>query len=264
MHSAPRRPPAGARSEQMGPTPGEFRRRLLRWAANDGRSFFWRRKGMPVFQLLVTEVLLTRTRAEAVVPVAKRLFARYPDAISLSRADTSDVESILYSLGLFRKRARALIACARALVEHHGCRVPRKLDALLSLPYVGRYAACAVMCFAFGARRAVVDANVARVYGRVFGLPAPPVDLATAEDLWCFGQSLVPSRRYREFNWAVLDLGGTTCTARSPACARCPLVDVCRAHALGTCGCWTYRGRRRASGRLPRQHRIAQRSSLKR
>ena len=247
-HSTPTLTPAQAR----------FRRVLLRWAATHGRHFFWRQPGVPVFEILVTEVLLTRTRAEAVEPVAKRLLATYPDAAALADAATDDVRNILYPLGLFRKRARALVACARALVEDHQGRVPRDVGALLRLPYVGRYAACAVTCFAFGARQAVIDANAARVYGRAFGLPAPPMDLATADDLWGFGQQLVPLRRRREFNWAVLDLGGTICTARSPACSSCPLADVCRAHAQGTCGCRPIARVADPVGEAPPQPRVRQ------
>jgi A/G-specific adenine glycosylase len=214
-----------------------FRRALLRWGTPPRRRFGWRRGQPSAFRVLVTEMLLSRTRAEAVEPVVVRLLRKYPTAAALARAPRADVEAILRPLGLFRKRARLLVACAAALVERHRGVVPRTQDALLRLPYVGRYCASAVRCFAFGERAAVVDANVARVYRRVFALPPPPRHLKMAHDLWAVAQRLLPRKQVREFTWALLDLGGAVCKPRTPACHACPVARLCAAHRAGTCGC---------------------------
>lgn len=204
-----------------------LRRALLKWGDDEGRSFFWRRPGVAPFTVLVVEILLTKTRAEMVAPVAPRLLARFPSPTALAKADRRVLERLLYPLGLHRKRARQLIACANVLIERHGGEVPRTVDALIRLPSVGRYAANAIALVAFGQRRSVIDANIARIYGRVFSLAAPPPRLSAAHGLWALASRVLPRTRSKEFTWAVLDLGGTVCAARNPDCSACPLTLIC-------------------------------------
>lgn len=204
-----------------------LRRAMLRWEDAHGRRFFWREPGMSPFGVLVVEVLLAKTRAEVVAPAAPVLLARFPTPGALARANPRTLERVLYPLGLHRKRARQLIACAAVLARAHGGVVPRSEDALLELPGVGRYAANAVLSVAFGQRRPVIDANVARIFGRVFSLAPPPPRLSAAHDLWDLAARLLPRRRSKEFTWALLDLGSMVCIARDPACAECPLQRLC-------------------------------------
>jgi len=203
------------------------RRALLRWACHGGRHFFWRDPTVTPFQVLVTEILLSKTRAEVVEPIAKELFKRFPNAVRLKKASQRSLERLLYPLGLHRKRARSLIQCASSLTDSHNGEVPETVSDLMQLPSVGRYAATATVSVAFHQRLAVVDANVARVYARVFSLPAAPPRLSTAHDLWDFAQRMLPAKQSRAYNWAILDLGGTVCTAKNPLCNRCPLVRDC-------------------------------------
>lgn len=216
-----------------------IRKALLRWSKHDHRTFFWRRSGVSPYALLVTEILLARTRAESVEPVALNLLSAFPTPKELAEARASELERILLPLGLYRKRARHLIACARRMVDVFDAEVPAGPDELMTLPYVGRYAANAVACFAFGSPRAVIDANVSRVYQRIFSLPKPPNRLSSAHALWRLGQKLLPrsGNDAKHFNWAILDLGGTICTPRAPACSKCPVASLCDAHLGGTCGC---------------------------
>jgi A/G-specific adenine glycosylase len=204
-----------------------IRERLIRWGLTNGRAFHWRDPGIPPFAVLVCEILLAKTRAEAAAPVAAQLLARYPTARALRAARERDLEALLRPLGLHRKRALHLRSCAAELVARYDGEIPANVEELMSLPYVGRYAANAIACVAFGASVPVVDANVARIYGRVFSLPPPPPRLALAHDLWALGAALLPSRRAKVFNWAILDLGSLVCTPRSPSCEKCPLASRC-------------------------------------
>lgn len=203
------------------------RRALLRWGESDGRRFFWRDPTVPAFAVLVVEILLSKTRAEVVAPVAAALLDSYPDARALASADRRTLERLIFGLGLHRKRARQLLECAAMLVEKYDGQVPASVDALLELPAVGRYAANAIASVAFHQRRAIIDANVARIYGRVFSLPQPPPRLSAADNLWSLAQRILPKKQAKNFNWWLLDLGGTVCTAKTPACDRCPLADHC-------------------------------------
>lgn len=190
---------------------------------------------MAPFGVLLTEILLSRTRAEIVDPVAQSLVARYSSPERLASESTANLERLLRPLGLQRKRAGQLRGCASQLIERHHGRVPRRLHDLLNLPGVGMYAAHAVSCFAHRRRCAVVDANVARIYSRYFGLGQVPARLATAHELWDVAREMLPSRRVRAFNWALLDLGAAVCTPRAPRCKCCPLARGCQL-ASGTPG----------------------------
>lgn len=213
------------------------RRALLSWQRDNLRTFFWRKSELPPFQLLIIEMLLSRTRAAAVEPIAINLLSRFPGPEDLAIAQPKQIAEILYPLGLHRKRALQLISCAREIVNRFAGIVPPHAEMLMTLPYVGRYAANAVLCFCFHRKQAVIDANVARVWQRVFSLPQPPRRLSSAHHLWEFAQHVLPRRDCRQFNWAILDVGGTVCVPRHPKCDLCPLVGLCDAHATGVCGC---------------------------
>lgn len=204
-----------------------LRRALLEWAHRNGRSYRWRQPSPVPYEILVTEILLAKTQADAVAPVVEQLFARYHNVATLAKARVKDLEQLLYPLGLHRKRARHLKECANVIVRYHDGTVPRSIEDLMDLPFVGRYAANAVASVAFDEPVAVVDANVVRVYRRVFSLAPPPKRLSTAHELWDFASVILPTRQAKEFNWALLDLGGTVCVAKNPTCSSCPLRKVC-------------------------------------
>lgn len=166
----------------------------------------------------------------------RQLLRHCPDLDTLAQSKVSTVERLLRPIGLHRVRARALVTAARTLVRKYQAQIPDCEEALLALPHVGRYGANAVLCFAYHQRRAVIDANVARIYHRVFGTPVP-IEIHKAEELWKFARAMLPQTGVREFNWALLDLGGLICMARNPCCSQCPLVRNCMAHQNGTCGC---------------------------
>ncbi|MBA3671258.1 MAG: A/G-specific adenine glycosylase [Gemmatimonadaceae bacterium] len=193
----------------------------------NARSFFWREPGIHPFHILVTEILLAKTKAELAAPIALQVLARYSTPLALSLAKRRDLERLLFPLGLYRKRARHLIACATVIVERHAGEVPQQVAELMQLPYVGRYAAHAIACVAFDQAVPVIDANVSRIYLRVFSLPQPPERLAAAHDLWSFAARVLPRTDAKKFNWAVLDLGGTVCTAKAPRCTECPIAICC-------------------------------------
>jgi len=211
------------------PRIAQLRRLLLEWGERNRRSFYWREPTTTAYGVLVTEILVARTRAESVDPVVRRLMDRFPTPLELSCARHTTVAAMLRPLGLHRTRARLLVRCARSLVAEHQGAVPESVEALMELSYVGRYAANAVASVAFDQPRAVLDANVARIYRRVFSIPSTDERLTVAEGLWSLADRVLSKRRHREFNWAMLDLGGTICTPRSPECGGCPLSIMCDA-----------------------------------
>ena len=223
-------------SSQMKVDPAEidhFRKTVLSWGRKNLRTYSWRNGLLDPFGVLIAEVLLVRTRADAVEKVVLEFVGEFGEAESLSNANIKSVELLLRPLGLHRKRAKALVQMARVLLKDHGGLVPQELDSLLALPYVGRYTANAALCFAFGERRAIVDANIARLMERYFGL-APPVGKLDENDLyWDLASQLLPYNHIKTYNWALLDLGGLICVKHKPLCSVCPFSEDCVAHNRG-------------------------------
>ena len=197
-----------------------FRSRLLRWGKENRRDFPWRRTNDP-YKILVTEILLQRTLAQKVVPVSEELFSRWSTLGELADADRDEVADVLEPLGLQNRRAKALVEIGGRLSQSG---VPKNEEDLLELPFVGRYAANATLCFAFGEARAVVDVNVVRIYGRVFGFNWESDQDSHA---WEFAEEMLPDDQAQEYNLALLDFGATVCTASNPACSVCPLSEMC-------------------------------------
>lgn len=203
------------------PSPEEisiFQHQLLEWAECNLRSFPWRQTTSP-YNVLIAEVLLQRTRADLVEPVYEELIDEYPNFVALSKANQDCLLAIVRPLGLQNTRVQALTSIADALA---GQAVPDTEEELLEIPYVGKYAANATLCFAFGQARPIVDANVVRVYGRFFGLNLN----YEMEITWNFAACLVPEENARQFNLGLLDFAAKICTS-SPKCHRCFLSDIC-------------------------------------
>lgn len=213
-----------------------FRRQVLSWASSTDRPFVWREPDAPPELILVSEMLLRKTRAERVDGIVRDLFTRHPDLTSLAQADVGALSDLIRPLGLQNVRARAIRSSAERLVRDFGGEVPRDLSVLMDLPHVGRYAANAVLCFAFGEPRPIVDANVVRVLCRVFDREEP-TEVHKDDELWELAAALIPDDRPKIYNWGLLDLGALICAPNAPACDECPVEDLCDAHREGKCGC---------------------------
>ena len=129
-------------------------------------------------------------------------------------------------------RARNLLKCARAVVDEHGGQFPADHAALLKLPGVGPYTAAAISSIAFDLPMTVVDGNVERVMARMFDehTPLPAAKPILTEH----AASLTPAKRPGDYAQAVMDLGATICTPKSPACGICPWRAPCAARMAGT------------------------------
>ncbi|MEB3884087.1 A/G-specific adenine glycosylase [Lyngbya sp. CCY1209] len=202
-----------------------FRERLLAWGEENRRDFPWRRTANP-YRLLVAECLLQKTTASQVAPVYEELLERYPTVEDLAIADPDDLLELLRPLGLL-KRAASLRSAARTVVEKYGGEVPDSEAELLNLPGVGLYAARSVLAHAFGKPVAVLDANVARILGRFFGLEGGRIK-SREKALWQLADDIAPETNAGRWNLTLLDFGALTCTARKPKCPDCPLRERCR------------------------------------
>ena len=201
-----------------------FRRSLLAWYRRHGRDLPWRLTRDP-YEILVSEVMLQQTQVKRVLEFYPRFLARYPTAEELAAASESAVREAWEGLGYYR-RAENLRQTARAVAERHGGRFPATPEELVRLPGIGRYTAGAVASFAFGADAAILDTNAARVLTRVFG--AGRSRQGRTARLWALAAAAIPPGRGYPFNQGIMDLGAMICTARRPACPRCPVRRACR------------------------------------
>jgi len=202
-----------------------FRGQIWKFYARSGRHFKWRREADP-YRVLITEILLKKTTAKKVETIYDRFFAKYGGWGDLLSAKPRDLRRDLTYLGLQKQRAKALRELARIFRIEHWDKVPSTYDGLISLPGVGRYTANAVLCFAYGGPRPVVDVNVARVLQRFFGLPSIS-DVNRNESLWELAEQLLPKSHFKEYNLGVIDFAAIICRAVRPKCVECSLAPRC-------------------------------------
>jgi len=206
---------------------------LLRWFAVDKRQLPWRAEAgerPDPYRVWLSEVMLQQTTVAHASPYFEAFTRRWPDVESLAVAAQEDVMAAWAGLGYYA-RARNLIACAREVAEDHGGRFPDTEEGLRKLPGIGRYTAAAIAAIAFGRRAIVVDANVERVVARLF---AVETELPAArEEIYRLAGSITPDSESGDFAQAMMDLGATICTPRSPDCGFCPLAPGCAARASG-------------------------------
>ena len=197
------------------------------WFAAHARDLPWRRPGFSAWGTLVSEFMLQQTQVARVVPILEDWLRRWPTPADLAASPPAEVLRAWGRLG-YPRRALALHACATAIAERHGNRVPEDVDELLALPGVGDYTARAIAVFAHGHRHPVVDTNVRRVVARAVQGSAQPAAPNARRDLPAM-EALLPEDRaaQRAFNAGMMEIGAVVCTARAPRCDECPLAAVC-------------------------------------
>lgn len=204
---------------------------LLAWYDAHRRDLPWRAaaggSGDP-YHVWVSEIMLQQTRVEAVKGYYARWLDRFPTVGALAEAPQEEVLKAWEGLGYY-SRARNLHRAAGVVAERYAGRVPDDPVAFRQLPGVGRYTAGAVMSIAFDRPEPLVDGNVRRVFARWMDEPEPK-DAA----LWELAGALVPGERPGDLNQALMELGATVCTPRSPDCGACPVRTHCAAFAAGT------------------------------
>jgi A/G-specific adenine glycosylase len=230
------RPAAKAAKTEAAERPADERRtelvrRLASWFLKNRRDLPWRRTGDP-YAIWVSEIMLQQTRVKTVLDYYPRFVRAYPTVEKLAKADLAEVLGAWSGLGYYR-RARALHAGAREVVECYGGKLPSDAASLRAISGIGPYTAGAIASLAFGAREALVDGNVARVFARIFAMTCDVRSPAGTRQMWELARELVPEAEPGRFNEAVMELGATVCLPGEPRCEKCPVRDLCEARARG-------------------------------
>ncbi|MBA4384198.1 MAG: A/G-specific adenine glycosylase [Anaerolinea sp.] len=203
----------------------EFSRLLLRWYALYARPMPWRGKTDP-YAIWVSEIMLQQTQVNTVIPYYNNWMDQFPTVKALAAADEHAVLNAWEGLGYY-SRGRNMLKTARVVCEKYQGEFPSTLDELCKLPGIGRYTAAAISSIAFGADEAVLDGNVKRVLARVFEFSEAVNTPDGEKKLWMLAAELLPKGQASAYNQAVMDLGATICTPKSPGCANCPINTIC-------------------------------------
>lgn len=212
---------------------------LLGWYDHQARDLPWRigpaaaqagQRPDP-YRVWLSEIMLQQTTVAAVRGYFLRFTQAWPDLPALAAAEDARVMAEWAGLGYYA-RARNLLKCARTVMDRHGGLFPDTETALLDLPGIGPYTAAAIAAIAFDRPAVVLDGNVERVMARLHDLHDPLPGARPA--LRALAARHTPTRRPGDHAQAVMDLGATVCTPKSPDCAACPLTAPCRARAAGT------------------------------
>lgn len=175
------------------------------------------------FELLSATILSAQCTDARVNLVTPLLFAKYPDAEALARANPAHVEEIVKPTGFFRNKTKSLIGMAQAIVADHGGRVPSTMEELRTLPGVGRKTANVILGNAYGINEGVtVDTHVGRLSRRL-GLTKQDDPEKVEQDL----MKLVPRDDWALFSHLLIFHGRRICLARNPKCAECALASMC-------------------------------------
>lgn len=173
-------------------------------------------------QLLISTQLSAQCRDERVNIVTKDLYAKYKTAEDFANAEISDIENIIKSLGLYKNKAKNIVACCKKLVEYFGGEVPSTMEELLTLDGTGRKTANLVLGDAFNKPGVVVDTHMIRLSNRmklVSGKDPYKIELALSK--------IIPPENQARFCHQTVLHGRKYCDARKPLCDTCPVSSIC-------------------------------------
>lgn len=203
--------------------------KLIEWYEKNGRDLPWRVKGGAhprPYEVWLSEIMLQQTTVKTVIPYFQKFLKRFPDVETLAGAPLRDVLMLWQGLGYYA-RAKKLHECARTLVRDYGGQFPQNAEELKKLPGIGPYTSAAIASLGFNQPEAVVDGNVIRVLCRLKGRTAPVSELS--DEIESLARALVSKKRAADYSSAIMDLGATVCTPRSPDCPKCPWREECLA-----------------------------------
>ncbi|WP_170479274.1 A/G-specific adenine glycosylase [Ruegeria arenilitoris] len=212
---------------------------LLRWYDDHARTMPWRVAPMDrvagcvpdPYRVWLSEVMLQQTTVAAVREYFVRFTTRWPDVKALAAAPDDQVMAEWAGLGYYA-RARNLLKCARVIATVYDGKFPSSYEALTKLPGIGPYTAAAIAAIAFDRPETVMDGNIERVMARLFDIHDPLP--GSKPKLKKRAAELTPDERPGDYAQAVMDLGATICSPKSPACGVCPVRTWCRAQSAGS------------------------------
>ncbi len=188
---------------------------LLAWWHVNGRKDFAWQQNPTRYRVWISEVMLQQTQVTTVVPYYQRFIAEFPTVRDLAAADPDRVLHVWSGLGYYA-RARNLHKAAGLISAKFDGELPGDIDALQSLPGIGRSTAGAILALADDRRHPILDGNAKRVYARFFAIAGWPGQGAVLKKLWALAEACTPATGAAIYTQAIMDLGATVCLRRNP------------------------------------------------
>lgn len=197
-----------------------MKKQILSWYDKNKRDLPWRNTEDP-YPILVSEVMLQQTQVDRVIPKYYAFLQRFPTIETLARAERSEVIKEWSGLG-YNRRAVYLHEFAKKIAELS--KWPNKPDELMKLPGIGPYTSKSVLVFAHNADETLIEANIRRIYLRIF-LGNPETN--PAKEIEALAIKHTPRGKSRDWHNALMDFGSQICTAKNPSCDICPVMKEC-------------------------------------
>lgn len=210
----------------------DFSGKILDWYDDCGRHDLPWQRHPTAYRVWVSEIMLQQTQVSTVIPYYHRFMERFPDVKVLARADVDEVLHLWSGLGYY-SRARNLHRTAGIVVDECRGVFPGTVEALQTLPGIGRSTAGAILSLGLNRPHPVLDGNVKRVLCRYFGIPGWPGSGPVEKQLWTLAERLLSIDRPAAYTQAIMDLGATVCVRSSPLCNDCPVSSGCMANKQG-------------------------------
>jgi len=214
------------------PKQSSFSKSLLNWHQSIDRKLPWKEDRDP-YKIWLSEIIMQQTRVAQGTPYYLKFVGAFPTIVDLADADEDTIMKLWQGLGYY-SRARNLHHAAKTVRDEFGGVFPTEYDDVLSLKGVGKYTAAAIVSFAYGEEKAVVDGNVIRVLARYFGITDAVDHSATLKMINQKASQLIQGSDPGAYNQAIMDFGALHCTPKSPSCQECVFSDKCVANNQGT------------------------------
>ncbi|WP_156291692.1 A/G-specific adenine glycosylase [Oceanobacillus salinisoli] len=208
-----------------------FQYDLLDWYYENKRDLPWRENQDP-YKVWVSEIMLQQTKVDTVIPYFHRFLDKFPTVYELAKADEQEVLKTWEGLGYY-SRAKNLQSAVKEVVETYEGKVPDNPEELGALKGVGPYTKGAILSIAYNQPEPAVDGNVMRVFSRILKIEDDIAQAKTRKKMEAIVREVISKDDPSSFNQAIMDLGATICTPKSPACLLCPVQDYCRAFEEG-------------------------------
>ncbi len=208
----------------------DFTRSLLQWYRQSGRHDLPWQLEPDSYRIWVSEIMLQQTRVNTVIPYYQRFLQAFPEVSQLASANVDAVLHLWTGLGYYA-RARNLHKAAQIVCDEYGGSFPQTVEALITLPGIGRSTAGAIISLSLNRFAVILDGNVKRVLTRYHAIGDWTGHRKIENQLWQLAEDHTPSINTAAYTQAIMDLGATLCTRTRPACEQCPVRAGCQAYA---------------------------------
>lgn len=209
-----------------------FQNIILEWYSENSRNFLWRDVN-DSYIIIISEILLQRTKAETVSNFLPQFLSKYPFWEQLGESSQDEIKNSLRSIGLYNQKGTRLYNLAQEIKKRKG-QLPTSYEEVLKLPMIGQYIANAYALFILGKAYPLLDVNMARLLERYFG-PRTLADIRYDPYLQNLAKRVVDHPYANEINWGILDFASLVCKNRNPKCIECPLKLKCKYFSIASC-----------------------------